>query len=151
MLLSTKIFKKAQKLYYAYIYNSPIPVLSSGEVYVFNICNLILLLIGLYYLVFIFPPILIHSLESLYYYLTGNFIQLNIFISSFVVFNYSSKWNLFKTIFNSTPKSHPSTDHTSAVAVQSHVSNATNFGTTLAVSALAAGGIVMLASNAPRN
>ncbi|KAK6458253.1 uncharacterized protein RJT20DRAFT_30006 [Scheffersomyces xylosifermentans] len=82
MFLVSKAANRVQKLYYFYYFNTPLPILSYGEAFFFILFNLCLLLIGLYYFVYILPCLIVHAMERVYFYLTGNVVSLNLFVTS---------------------------------------------------------------------
>ena len=59
-----------------YYYNSPLPVLSKGEAFVFQSINFLILAIGIYYTIFFVPMVVTQSTEKIIYYLTGQHINL---------------------------------------------------------------------------
>ncbi|CAX41075.1 conserved hypothetical protein [Candida dubliniensis CD36] len=72
----TKFINKLKKGYNLFYYSSPLPVLSNGESLIFHLINLIILFISIYYTIFYIPKLLIHSMEKIVYYLTGQHIYI---------------------------------------------------------------------------
>lgn len=76
VIAATKFFNKFKKAYNMYYYNSPLPVLSKGEAFVFQSINFLILAIGIYYTIFFVPMVVTQSTEKIIYYLTGQHINL---------------------------------------------------------------------------
>lgn len=69
---------RLSRLYYLYIYNTPLGVMTTNETIVFNSIAFVLVALLIYWLVAIFPFWLVKVAESLYYFLTGNTISLHV-------------------------------------------------------------------------
>ncbi|KAI5963031.1 uncharacterized protein KGF55_002823 [Candida pseudojiufengensis] len=77
------ILYKLNQLYYTYIYSTPLAYSSIGESIFFNLIVIGLIILLSYYIGWILPKIIIHSIEKFYYYLTGySFTFANFFNSS---------------------------------------------------------------------
>lgn len=69
------------KLYNLYKYNSPIYVMTSSEVYVFNAVMLGLVALSAYWMIAVLPKWLLFFAERCYFYCTGNTISASVLIS----------------------------------------------------------------------
>lgn len=84
----TTVKYKLNRLYQLYYYNSPIPVLTTNETIIFNIINLTIVLVGIYYIIKYLPLIVLQSIDKLYYYITG-YQLLSSGIGGYTQLNYS--------------------------------------------------------------
>lgn len=69
---------RLSKLYYLYIYNTPLGVMTTNERIVFNVVALCLLVFTVYWSVAILPYWLFKVTENLYYYCTGNSLSVSL-------------------------------------------------------------------------
>lgn len=93
MLMSvTKPFRKA---YNTYVYWSPIPVLSQGEIYIFNVIMASLTIFLIYWSLVLLPPIIIQAVENLYYYVTGNSLSFQLLVSVIISKNVLNNYGYF--------------------------------------------------------
>lgn len=82
------LVSKLKSAYQYYVYSSPIPVLSKEETIIFNAINVLLLLFGLYWAMTILPILVIKSMESLCYYVTGHSVSANLILSFIISRNF---------------------------------------------------------------
>lgn len=71
------LLSSLKKKYAIYTYYSPLQVLTREEAIVFHLINVSILSIGFYWTITIFPSIITHGIEKLFYYFTGKLVSLN--------------------------------------------------------------------------
>ena len=71
------LLSSLKKKYAMYIYYSPLQVMTREEAIVFHLVNFGILAIGFYWTITIFPSLITHGIEKLFYYFTGKLVSLN--------------------------------------------------------------------------
>lgn len=71
MLILISILRKARRIFDFYYYNTPLPILTTGEATVFHAIFLLLSGLAIYWLVYRVPCFGVHVAARSYYYATG--------------------------------------------------------------------------------
>lgn len=93
----SSINKQANRFYICYKYWTPIPVLTKTETIIFNSIILSLVAFLIYWIISVLPPIIVRSIENVYYYTTGDLLSFKVIIPCILSKNIWSKYDTIRS------------------------------------------------------